>query len=85
LRQEYDSWREWASRLIEDKSLDLDEKLERVQRYINEKRKEVAVSYNSLQLEFGPYCQELADRMIEKLRQHFESTIMGSGESPAMA
>jgi len=85
LREEYESWREWASRVIEDKTLGLDEKLDRVQRYINEKKKEVTESYNSLQQEFGPYCQEIADRMIERLRQHFENTIMGSGESAAMA
>jgi ERCC4-type nuclease len=71
--------------VIEDKSLGLDEKLERVQKYMNEKRKEVADSYNSLQQEFGPYCQEIGERMIEKLRQHFESTITGSNESAALA
>jgi radical SAM superfamily enzyme YgiQ (UPF0313 family) len=85
LRQDYESWREWASRVIEDKTLGLDEKLEQVQRYIIERRKEVADSYNSLQQEFGPYCQEIADRMIEKLRQHFESTIIGLKESAALA
>jgi radical SAM superfamily enzyme YgiQ (UPF0313 family) len=85
LREQYESWREWASRVIEDKSLGLDEKLEHVQRYINEKRGEVAASYNSLQQEFGPYCQDLTDRMIERLRQHFESTITGSNESVALA
>jgi radical SAM superfamily enzyme YgiQ (UPF0313 family) len=85
LRQDYESWREWASRVIEDNSLGLDEKLERVQKYMNEKRKEVADSYNSLQQEFGPYCQEIGERMIEKLRQHFESTITGSNESAALA
>jgi len=85
LRQEYESWREWASRIIDDKTLGLDEKLEHVQKYINEKRREVADSYNSLQTEFGPYCQEIGDRMIEKLRQYFESTVKGPNESAAMA
>jgi radical SAM superfamily enzyme YgiQ (UPF0313 family) len=85
LGREFDSWREWASRIIEDGNLGLDEKLEQVQRYLNEKKKEVTASYLSLQQDFRPYCQELADKAIEKLRQQFETMMGGPSEGVALA
>ncbi|MGH9824968.1 MAG: B12-binding domain-containing radical SAM protein [Blastocatellia bacterium] len=85
LGNEFESWREWASRIIEDSSLELDEKLEHIQRYANEKRKELTASYQSIQQEFRPYCQAFADRMVEKLRQQFENSIRGTAEGVALA
>lgn len=85
LGNEFESWREWASRIIEDSSLELDEKLEHIQRYANEKRKELTASYQSIQQEFRPYCQAFADRMVEKLRQQFENSIRGTAEGIALA
>jgi radical SAM superfamily enzyme YgiQ (UPF0313 family) len=84
LRQQYDSWREWASRLIEDHSLELDEKLEQIQRYVNEKRKEATASYLSIRQEFKPYCQGFADRMIDRLRQQFDSAVAGAAKGISM-
>jgi len=77
LHREYESWREWASRLVEDGSLELDEKLDRLQRYLIEKRDHVRESYASMEAEFRPYCQSLVDRMIEKLGGQLESALGG--------
>ncbi|HYM00172.1 MAG TPA: radical SAM protein [Blastocatellia bacterium] len=85
LGNEFETWHEWATRIIEDSSLEIDEKLEHIHSYVNEKRKELAASYQSVQQEFRPYCQALADRMVEKLRQQFENTIRGSEEGVALA
>jgi radical SAM superfamily enzyme YgiQ (UPF0313 family) len=75
LERESESWRDWATKLIEDGSIELDEKLERVQRYFSEKRKEVAASCALLQSEFRPFCHSLADRMIGKVSEHFEALL----------
>ena len=75
LQRESESWRDWASQLIEDGSIELDEKLEQAQRYFSDKRKEVIASCATLQSEFRPFCQTVADKMIEKLREHFESVL----------
>ena len=75
LHEQYESWTEWASRIIEDGTLGLDEKVEQVQSYLNEKRKQLRDSYDSIQSEFRPYCQTLADRMIEGLGQQLEATL----------
>ena len=75
LHEQYESWSEWASRIIEDGSLGLDEKVEQVQAYLNEKRKQVRDSYASIQTEFRPYCQTVVDRMIEGLGQQLETTL----------
>jgi radical SAM superfamily enzyme YgiQ (UPF0313 family) len=85
LGDQFESWREWASRIIEDGNISLDEKLVQVQRYINEKKKEVTASYLSLQQDFRPYCQELADKMIDKLKEQFEATVGGAPEGVALA
>lgn len=77
LGDQIDTWREWAGKIVEDRNLGLEEKIEQVQRYLNEKKKEVAASYLSLQQDFRPYCQEIVDKMIEKLSGQFE-TMMGS-------
>jgi radical SAM superfamily enzyme YgiQ (UPF0313 family) len=75
LHKEFESWREWAGRIIEDSSMELDEKWEQVQTYMLEKRSEVAASYLSIRQEFRPYCQGFAEKMIEKLRQQFEGAM----------
>jgi radical SAM superfamily enzyme YgiQ (UPF0313 family) len=72
MHSEYESWREWASRVMEDGSLGLDEKLEQVQRFLNEKLEQIRGSYESLQNEFRPYCQSMVDRMIDRLKQQLE-------------
>jgi radical SAM superfamily enzyme YgiQ (UPF0313 family) len=78
LHQECESWSQWASRIIEDGSLGLDEKRERLQGYLNEKYKQVRDSYASLQTAFRPYCQNAVDGMIERLRQQLEAALGGS-------
>jgi radical SAM superfamily enzyme YgiQ (UPF0313 family) len=75
LQRECESWREWAHRLIEDGSLGLDEKVDRVRRFFNEKATEVGASYDALCADFRPFCEILAERMIDKLRQQFEATL----------
>ena len=76
LQRESESWRDWASKLIEDGTLELDEKLEHVRRYLSDKRKEVIDSAATLSTEFRPFCQNTADMLIEKVREHFE-TLLG--------
>jgi len=83
--RQLDTWREWASRIIEDRNLGLEEKLEQVQHYLNDKKKEVTASYLSLQQDFRPYCQELVDGMVDRLRQQFETMMGGPSEGVAMA
>lgn len=85
LGREFETWREWASRLIEDTNLGLDEKIEQVQHYLNDKKNEVTTSYLSLQQDFRPYCQELVDKTIERLRQQLETMIGGPSEGVALA
>jgi len=75
LHQEYESWRQWAGRIIGDSSLELDEKLEQVQGYLNEKCKSVRDSYASFQAEFVPYCQSVVDGMVERLSQQLETAL----------
>jgi radical SAM superfamily enzyme YgiQ (UPF0313 family) len=75
LHQEYESWAEWAGKIIADSSLGIDEKLEQVQAYVNEKCKAVRDSYASFQAEFLPYCENVADRMIEKLGRQLETAL----------
>jgi radical SAM superfamily enzyme YgiQ (UPF0313 family) len=75
LHEQYESWSEWAGRIIEDGTLGLDEKIEQVQSYLNEKRKQLRGSYDSIQSEFRPYCQTMVDRMIEGLGQQLEATL----------
>lgn len=75
LQNDYESWGEWARRIIEDGSLEIEEKLERIQQYFNQKRDEVRASYASLQAEFRPFCQNVADRLIERLGQQLENTL----------
>ncbi len=75
LHEQYESWAEWAGRIIEDGTLGLDEKMEQVQSYLNEKRKQLRGSYDSIQTEFRPYCQTMVDRMIEGLGQQLEATL----------
>jgi hypothetical protein len=83
LHNEYETWREWAARVVEDGSLEIDEKLEQVQRYLAEKKKALRESYASMESEFKPYCQTLVDRMIERIATQLESslghTFTGSG------
>jgi hypothetical protein len=74
-QRECESWREWASKLIEDTNLGLDEKLERIRRFFNEKATEVSASYEALRSDFRPFCQSVADRMIDKLRHQLEVTL----------
>ncbi len=75
LHEQYESWSEWARRIMDDGSLGLDEKVEQVQAYLNEKRKQVRDSYATIQTEFRPYCQTMVDRMIEGLGQQLEATL----------
>jgi len=82
LRREYESWSEWASRIKEDGSLGLDEKLEQAQRYLNDKRRQVRDSYSSLEATFRPYCQAVVERMIDALKQQVESSLGESGPNP---
>src|SRR5215471_6665394 len=44
LHREYESWSAWASRIIEDGSLELEDKLEQARRYLDEKCKQVSDS-----------------------------------------
>ena len=78
LHTEYESWREWAARIMEDRSIGLEEKLDRTQRYLNEKLDQFRESYQSMQNEFRPYCQGLVDRMAERIREQLEA---GSGNT----
>jgi hypothetical protein len=75
LQRDYESWGEWARRLIDDGSIELEEKLERVQQYFNQKCEEVGASYASLESEFRPFCQNVADRLIERLGQQIENML----------
>jgi hypothetical protein len=75
LHEQYESWSEWARRIMEDSSLGLDEKVEQVQAYLTDKRKQVRDSYATIQTEFRPYCQTMVDRMIEGLGQQLETTL----------
>lgn len=80
-----ETWRQWASRMIQDGSLKLEERLERVRAYLNEKREEVRASYDALRSEFQPYCQNLADKTFEALKQHLEGLIGRPLEGIALA
>ena len=80
LDQECESWSDWARRIIEESGLGLDETRDRLQRYLNEKRKQVRDSYASLQTAFRPYCDNAVDGMIERLGQQLESAL---GASPS--
>jgi radical SAM superfamily enzyme YgiQ (UPF0313 family) len=82
LHREYESWGEWASRVIADSNLGLEEKMERVHRHLNEKCKSVRDSYASFQAEFVPYCQSVVDGMSDRLRQQLEAAL---GVSPSHA
>jgi radical SAM superfamily enzyme YgiQ (UPF0313 family) len=75
LDRQYQTWSEWAKKIVEDADLGLEEKLERAQRYLNEKRNDLRASYASIQAEFRPYCQDLVDRMLDKLQQQLESLL----------
>jgi radical SAM superfamily enzyme YgiQ (UPF0313 family) len=78
LHNEYESWREWAARMIEDGSLEVEEKLDRGQRFLNEKLDQVRDSYQSMQKEFRPYCQSLVDKMGDLVRQQLETGLGAS-------
>ena len=78
LHSEYESWREWAARMIEDGSIEVEEKLDRGQRFLNEKLAQVRESYQSMQKEFRPYCQGLVDRMAELVKQQLETGLGAS-------
>jgi coproporphyrinogen III oxidase-like Fe-S oxidoreductase len=79
LQSEYESWREWAARTMEDGSLELEEKLDRAQRYLNEKLEQFRESYQSMQNEFRPYCQGLVERMAERVREQLEAGLGTAG------
>jgi radical SAM superfamily enzyme YgiQ (UPF0313 family) len=82
---EVESWREWASRLVEDTSLGLEEKIEQVQRYVNERGRQLRESYEALQVDFKPYCQNLVDKLIDRLNQQLETGLglAMPGQAPA--
>ena len=73
LHSEYESWREWVARIIEDGSVELEQKVEDAHRYLNEKLEQVRESYASIQNEFRPYCQNLVDRLAERVREQLEA------------
>jgi radical SAM superfamily enzyme YgiQ (UPF0313 family) len=75
LHREYESWSDWAARIIADGNLELEEKLEQVQRYLADKCDQVRESYGSFRAEFRPYCQSVLDRMMERLGQQFETAL----------
>jgi hypothetical protein len=58
---------------MEDGSIELEEKLDRGQRYLNEKLEQFRESYQSMQNEFRPYCQSLVDRMADRVREQLEA------------
>ncbi|HWC77768.1 MAG TPA: radical SAM protein [Blastocatellia bacterium] len=80
LHTEYESWREWANRMMADGSIEIEDKIEQAQRYLNEKLDQFRESYQSMQNEFRPYCQELVDKMAERLKQQIEAGLGAPGD-----